>query len=195
MRTSSLIRGAERGSPMGTTHPHPGGQTVCRQFVTVCSPGRNEGALSLDPRDQGICCPECSADAYYRYGKTHQGKQKDLCLICGRQFTPGRKREEARERPACPAARTRCTPTSEKGTAHPTTDRIDSLGEPDRAGDRLARALLSWRDSGRQGVSPQTRLRWPKTSSKKGTLIPCGHISRLSPCRDRQYEAFRPYLG
>ncbi len=57
----------------------------------------------MDPRDQGICCPECSADAYYRYGKTRQGKQKYLCLMCGRQFTPGRKREEVRERPACPA--------------------------------------------------------------------------------------------
>ncbi|MHC1743907.1 MAG: IS1 family transposase [Syntrophobacteraceae bacterium] len=88
---------------MGTLRSNVGTQNACHQFVTICSQERNEGAVTLDSCDERICCPACSADTYYRYGKTRQGKQKYLCLMCGRQFTPGRKREEIRERPACPS--------------------------------------------------------------------------------------------
>ncbi|MGO9014813.1 MAG: IS1 family transposase [Dissulfurispiraceae bacterium] len=47
-------------------------------------------------------CPHCNLDAVYKYGKTWQGKQRFLCLICGRQFTHGTGRFEVRDRPSCP---------------------------------------------------------------------------------------------
>jgi transposase-like protein len=49
-----------------------------------------------------IKCPSCSAEALYRYGKAWTGKQRYLCLICGRQFTFGTKRRETKEKPICP---------------------------------------------------------------------------------------------
>ncbi len=49
-----------------------------------------------------VKCPHCNLDAVYKYGKTWQGKQRFLCLICGRQFTQGTGRYEVRDRPDCP---------------------------------------------------------------------------------------------
>ncbi len=47
-------------------------------------------------------CPHCKLDAVYKYGKTWQGKQRFLCLICGRQFSAGAVRFEVKNRPLCP---------------------------------------------------------------------------------------------
>jgi transposase-like protein len=47
-------------------------------------------------------CPACHSEAFYRYGRTRQGKQRFRCLICGRQFTTDRKRTEIHDRPSCP---------------------------------------------------------------------------------------------
>jgi transposase-like protein len=50
-----------------------------------------------------IQCPFCESGAVYKYGKIKTGKQRYLCMICGRQFTPGVKRTEMKDKPVCPA--------------------------------------------------------------------------------------------
>jgi transposase-like protein len=50
----------------------------------------------------GIRCPKCLSEALYRYGKTHTGKHRFFCLICGRQFTLENKRRFLLHRPDCP---------------------------------------------------------------------------------------------
>jgi transposase-like protein len=47
-------------------------------------------------------CPECGSDAYYRYGKTVNGKDRRLCLVCSRQYVVEISRQEERNRPKCP---------------------------------------------------------------------------------------------
>jgi transposase-like protein len=49
------------------------------------------------------CCPSCEASAVYKYGKVRTGKQRYLCLICGMQFTSGRKKPVLKGTPVCPA--------------------------------------------------------------------------------------------
>ena len=49
-----------------------------------------------------IRCPRCNSDAWYKYGKTKNQKDRYLCLVCNRQFVPGTKREEPVARPTCP---------------------------------------------------------------------------------------------
>jgi transposase-like protein len=47
-------------------------------------------------------CPLCDSEAIYRYGKAWTGKQRFICLICGRQFTDGAHRGVVRDKPTCP---------------------------------------------------------------------------------------------
>jgi transposase-like protein len=49
-----------------------------------------------------ISCPDCNKDALYKYGKTRNGKQRFLCLMCGRQFSPGTTKTEVKGKPECP---------------------------------------------------------------------------------------------
>jgi transposase-like protein len=49
-----------------------------------------------------IRCPHCEADVSYKYGRIHTGKQRYLCLMCGRQFTIGAMRTEWKDKPHCP---------------------------------------------------------------------------------------------
>ena len=49
-----------------------------------------------------VGCPKCRTDALYRYGKAWTGKQRYLCLTCGRQFTIGATRHEWKDKPPCP---------------------------------------------------------------------------------------------
>ncbi len=53
--------------------------------------------MSANPR-----CPRCDADAVYSYGRTKNGKQRYLCLLCNRQFIIERSRMEFMSRPECP---------------------------------------------------------------------------------------------
>jgi ssDNA-binding Zn-finger/Zn-ribbon topoisomerase 1 len=46
-------------------------------------------------------CPDCESPALYKYGKTRSGKQRFICLICGRQFTPDASRKEVKNKPLC----------------------------------------------------------------------------------------------
>lgn len=47
-------------------------------------------------------CPSCDSNAIYKYGKIASGKQRYLCMICGRQFTLHHKRLQYNHRPFCP---------------------------------------------------------------------------------------------
>jgi len=49
-----------------------------------------------------VYCPFCESEAIYKYGKTRAGKQRFICLLCGRQFTSGANRKEVKNRPVCP---------------------------------------------------------------------------------------------
>jgi transposase-like protein len=49
-----------------------------------------------------IQCPFCKSEAIYKYGKIKTGKQRYLCMICGRQFTLGVRRTEMADKPLCP---------------------------------------------------------------------------------------------
>lgn len=48
-------------------------------------------------------CPTCTSDALYRYGFSTAGRQRFMCLLCGRQFVPHAPATLPRqERPSCP---------------------------------------------------------------------------------------------
>jgi len=51
---------------------------------------------------QEVKCTSCNSDALYKYGKIRSGKQRFICLMCGKQFTPGSERLEAKGKPVCP---------------------------------------------------------------------------------------------
>ncbi|WP_435050995.1 IS1/IS1595 family N-terminal zinc-binding domain-containing protein [Candidatus Magnetominusculus xianensis] len=50
-----------------------------------------------------VRCPVCGHDACYKYGRTRTGKERRLCLTCGRQFSIGSRHEQLTNRPECPA--------------------------------------------------------------------------------------------
>ncbi|MBF0319056.1 MAG: Insertion element protein [Nitrospirae bacterium] len=50
-----------------------------------------------------VKCPACGLDASYKYGRTKSGKQRRLCLSCGRQFSIGSIIDKIKDRPQCPA--------------------------------------------------------------------------------------------
>jgi DNA-directed RNA polymerase subunit RPC12/RpoP len=47
-------------------------------------------------------CPRCGSEAYYNYGRTRNGKQRYLCLICNRQFVADTLSRSIVNRPTCP---------------------------------------------------------------------------------------------
>jgi len=49
-----------------------------------------------------IQCPSCRGDAFNKYGRTKGGKQRYLCLVCGRQFVRDGPRHDMKNRPRCP---------------------------------------------------------------------------------------------
>jgi transposase-like protein len=51
---------------------------------------------------EGLACPDCGSDALYRYGRTHSGKQRYRCILCGRQFVEEGFRVRVDNRPDCP---------------------------------------------------------------------------------------------
>ncbi|MCX7794142.1 MAG: hypothetical protein N2257_07060 [Thermodesulfovibrionales bacterium] len=48
-----------------------------------------------------VKCPVCDSEAVYRYGKI-RGRQRYQCIMCGRQFINGAKKQEIQGRPVCP---------------------------------------------------------------------------------------------
>jgi len=57
---------------------------------------------NLEPSETSIQCPNCGSEALNKYGKTHLGKQRFLCLVCKRQFVANSKRKDVDYRPTCP---------------------------------------------------------------------------------------------
>ncbi len=47
-------------------------------------------------------CPRCGSDAVNRYGRISSGKQRFLCLVCGRQFVEDKPHRVIAHRPRCP---------------------------------------------------------------------------------------------
>ena len=47
-------------------------------------------------------CPCCDSNAIYKYGKIASGKQRYLCMMCGRQFTLHHRRLRYNNKPFCP---------------------------------------------------------------------------------------------
>jgi DNA-directed RNA polymerase subunit RPC12/RpoP len=53
--------------------------------------------------DEAAVCPKCGSKAFNRYGRVANGKQRYICLVCGRQFVvPSTRRPLTVERPCCP---------------------------------------------------------------------------------------------
>jgi len=48
-----------------------------------------------------VQCPACSSDVIYKYGKIKTGKQRFVCVMCGRQFVLDSGRMEIGNRPLC----------------------------------------------------------------------------------------------
>ena len=46
-------------------------------------------------------CPSCGSQAVYKYGRT-KSRQRYICMMCNRQFIPGRQRRGPSTRPDCP---------------------------------------------------------------------------------------------
>lgn len=49
-----------------------------------------------------IRCPSCQGEAVNKYGRTQGGKQRYLCLVCGRQFVRDKPWQDTKNRPRCP---------------------------------------------------------------------------------------------
>ncbi len=53
-------------------------------------------------KEPAVKCPDCNTDALYKYGRIKTGKQRFICIVCGKQFTPDAGRFEAKGKPLCP---------------------------------------------------------------------------------------------
>jgi len=49
-----------------------------------------------------VRCPSCETYALYKNGKAWTGKQRFLCLMCGKQFTYSASRATVKGKPVCP---------------------------------------------------------------------------------------------
>lgn len=63
-------------------------------------------------------CPNCGAEAYYRYGKILSGKQRYICLVCGHQYTEGSARIRSSFRPSAQFVASRCIFTGERNNPY-----------------------------------------------------------------------------
>lgn len=48
-----------------------------------------------------IKCSSCESDAIYKYGKAGTGRQRFICLMCGKQFTNGSRVSLIKGKPKC----------------------------------------------------------------------------------------------
>lgn len=58
--------------------------------------------VNIGKREIETKCPICESEALYKNGRTETGKQRFLCLLCGRQFSPGARPVDNSNRPDCP---------------------------------------------------------------------------------------------
>ncbi|WP_084516743.1 IS1/IS1595 family N-terminal zinc-binding domain-containing protein [Desulfatiglans anilini] len=59
--------------------------------------GKQERSCQAD-----IHCPRCGSSALNRYGRSPQGKERYICLVCNRQFVLSTNRGVTNDRPQCP---------------------------------------------------------------------------------------------
>ncbi len=72
-------------------------------MCTIADTKDMAGDASSATLDSGeLKCPRCDCEAIYKYGKTKTGKQRFLCIVCGRQFTLEARKRHTEERPSCP---------------------------------------------------------------------------------------------
>jgi len=70
---------------------------------SICEPHRDGSRTqTLMCEDTELRCPNCNSEAVYKHGKTKAGKQRFLCLLCKKQFTPQGLRKQLFNRPLCP---------------------------------------------------------------------------------------------
>lgn len=60
-------------------------------------------ATAPERRAAGITCPKCGSEAHYRYGRSRQGKQRFLCIVCDRQFVLNPEHVPIANKPLCAA--------------------------------------------------------------------------------------------
>jgi len=78
--------------------------------LSFTSPQHSSSILNFVNMQQGrrnLICPTCSAGAVQKYGRIASGKQRFLCVGCGRQFTLRKTRQEVKTKPDCPKCNTR----------------------------------------------------------------------------------------
>lgn len=73
-------------------------------------------AQKLITEDTEVRCPSCDSEAVYKYGRTKSGKQRYLCILCGRQFTLGGLSTVVKHRPECPQCGSKMHLYMKKGT-------------------------------------------------------------------------------
>ena len=49
-----------------------------------------------------VQCPRCHSEAVNKYGRISSGKQRYICLVCGRQFITSPQKKQFNNRPDCP---------------------------------------------------------------------------------------------
>lgn len=49
-----------------------------------------------------VQCPQCHSEAVNKYGSVSGGKQRYICLVCGRQFIANPAKKQFKNRPSCP---------------------------------------------------------------------------------------------
>jgi transposase-like protein len=57
---------------------------------------------TYEKKQAEIPCPGCNSEVVYRYGHAWTGRQRFLCVICGKQFTNGAKVSDVKGKPLCP---------------------------------------------------------------------------------------------
>jgi hypothetical protein len=75
---------------------------VLANTFIIDNPLRSNTPFMTEPK---VRCPKCGSDAIYRYGRTHNGKRRFICILCRRQFSVGARKCEVQDRPDCPQCR------------------------------------------------------------------------------------------
>jgi hypothetical protein len=78
--------------------------------------------------------------AVNKYGKSYSGKQRFICLMCGRQFLPGWERSVVRDRPLCPV----CNQPMYRYSTHETCVRFRCSRYP------YCRSYVKWQRDGEE---------------------------------------------
>jgi transposase-like protein len=73
-----------------------------RSTITLQSIHENSMLTMPAEPELKVVCPNCGSEAIYRYGRVASGKQRYICIICRKQFSPAARRPEPRNKRVCP---------------------------------------------------------------------------------------------